>query len=350
MIKKVIFTAALLVPSLAYAGNPSANLTVQVVPASNGIACDIGPNYTGSIPPGAQAAGFTHCAANYDFTDPFYTTLSNWLTCGGVFSPQWYVSEDGLPPASCPPDMTTQFQMVTDSASGKQALQMTYSHITDWNAGIYDTKMSTVSPFGNPNPPGALFPNSNYTESVVRMVSNSTAQCPASQASGGCLVSDSWSYSPNGVTAGAEWDFIEIYTNGASGGSGGRLPFGSGPSGLAQVGRITGFDPTIYHNYGVRQTIDTNGFAGLCHYLDGSQITNDSTGAPPCTSGGPQPTDNWSARNEMIQEVGPQGSGAGQPRLDEVYMVQRMTVWTCKDWNSSDPARRCNTAVLTSAP
>jgi hypothetical protein len=346
MIKKVIFTAALLVPSLAYAGNPSANVTVQVVPVSNGIACDIGPNYTGSIPAGAQAAGFTHCAANYDFTTSGYSSTSSWLDCAGASSPQWYVSEDGLPPTSCPPDLSTQFQIVTDG--GTQTLQMTYTHITDWNAGIYSTKMSTASPLGWPNPAGTLFPQANYTESVVRMTSNSTAQCPASQASGGCLVSDSWSYGPDQVT-GVEWDFIEIYTNGATGSCGGGASCGSGGGGLAQPGRINGFDPTIYHNYGVRQTIDSNGNFGLCHYLDGGQITNDSTGAPPCTAGVIDGRAHG-FRDFMLQEVGPQGSSFGAPRLDEVYMVRRMTVWTCPNWNSSDPARRCNTAVNTGAP
>lgn len=36
MIKDLFFTAALLVPGLAYAGNPSADLSVQIVPARSG--------------------------------------------------------------------------------------------------------------------------------------------------------------------------------------------------------------------------------------------------------------------------------------------------------------------------
>jgi hypothetical protein len=59
MIKRVFITAALLVPSLAYSANPSANLTVQVDPA---------------VPAEAAAAGFTTLAANYDFTQPLYAT------------------------------------------------------------------------------------------------------------------------------------------------------------------------------------------------------------------------------------------------------------------------------------
>src|SRR6516162_9190616 len=99
MIKKLIFTAVLLAPGLAYGGNPSANLTVQIDPAPNppnSITCDIGPNYSGSIPAAATQAGFTHCAANYDFTytgsftnGSFtyqWSNLSSWLRCDNTTS------------------------------------------------------------------------------------------------------------------------------------------------------------------------------------------------------------------------------------------------------------------------
>jgi hypothetical protein len=64
MKKKLFFAAMLVAPSLAY----SADLTVQVVPAASSPA----------VPAGAQAAGFTTLAANYDFTQPL---PSNWLGC-----------------------------------------------------------------------------------------------------------------------------------------------------------------------------------------------------------------------------------------------------------------------------
>ena len=53
MIKQLFFTAALLAPSLTYAGNPSATLPGQIVPA-------------GTIPAPAQAAGFTTLAFSAD--------------------------------------------------------------------------------------------------------------------------------------------------------------------------------------------------------------------------------------------------------------------------------------------
>ena len=122
MFKKVLLAGALLLaPVLAYGASPSTDLSVQIVPAasptppSNGIACDIGPNYIGSIPAPAQAVGYTHCAANYDFTSSTtfnngaggsgynFSNISTWLYCngsgGGTASnptgPLWYVIDTG---------------------------------------------------------------------------------------------------------------------------------------------------------------------------------------------------------------------------------------------------------------
>src|SRR6266478_9018702 len=80
MIKKLFFTAALLVPGLANGADPSATLPVQIVPSGSPRA----------IPAGAQAAGFTTLALDADFSLPFYATQSNWLDCAGATSPQWY--------------------------------------------------------------------------------------------------------------------------------------------------------------------------------------------------------------------------------------------------------------------
>jgi hypothetical protein len=55
------------------------------------MSCDIGPSYTGSIPAAATQAGFTHWAANYDFTQTQqwtdnvgthqWSNRSSWFTC-----------------------------------------------------------------------------------------------------------------------------------------------------------------------------------------------------------------------------------------------------------------------------
>lgn len=61
-----------------------------------GVACDIGPNAP-AIPAEAQAAGFTHCAANWDFSQPLYATLSNWFDCdGGNPNVLWHSGSAGV--------------------------------------------------------------------------------------------------------------------------------------------------------------------------------------------------------------------------------------------------------------
>jgi hypothetical protein len=58
MINKLFFTAALLARGLAHAGNPSADLSVQIVPDGSPLA----------VPAPAAAAGSTTQALNADFT------------------------------------------------------------------------------------------------------------------------------------------------------------------------------------------------------------------------------------------------------------------------------------------
>ncbi len=86
MIKKLFFAAALLAPGLVYAADPSANLSVEIVPAGSDPA----------VPAQAAAAGFTTLAANFDFVNntmcvydgrsPACVAASpttNWLDCTG---------------------------------------------------------------------------------------------------------------------------------------------------------------------------------------------------------------------------------------------------------------------------
>jgi hypothetical protein len=93
MIKKLLVMVALLVPSLGYAANTSVDLSAPKNPATpaSGIACDQGPA-AGSIPAPAQAAGFTKCALNADFTTS--STDSNGIKYSDVTT---WISECGAP-------------------------------------------------------------------------------------------------------------------------------------------------------------------------------------------------------------------------------------------------------------
>ena len=139
MIKKLLFTAALLVPGLAYGQNPSTNLSAQVVPAgSDPIACDIGPAYTGSIPAPAQAMGYTHCAANYNFTNSYFTTVSNWLACtddGTTFHLFWLKPLNASVPCN-------RVNMISDG--GVQTFDLTFTP-TDFNNNAKALSLQSTS-------------------------------------------------------------------------------------------------------------------------------------------------------------------------------------------------------------
>jgi hypothetical protein len=183
MIKILVFTAALLVPCLAYAANTSAPLSVQVVDPSNGIVCDIGPPAS-AIPAAAQAAGFTHCAANYDFTfvgnftsaaNTSFTptrntynwaTQSTWLAgCGASSTVALWFNLWGYYPHATP---CSDFTIESDSvAGGKNVLHIVWTP-ADAAAG---NEMSWISTVDNQNVPtaGTDFPNGVYVEILWRI-------------------------------------------------------------------------------------------------------------------------------------------------------------------------------------
>jgi hypothetical protein len=107
----------------------------QAYPPGYAIQCDYGPPYTGAIPANATQAGFTHCAANYDFTytgswtDSMGThqwcagslpcslaNMSSWLSCtgNGLAPPTlWYLT-------SGTPCDTNHVQIAVDPSTGTQ--------------------------------------------------------------------------------------------------------------------------------------------------------------------------------------------------------------------------------------
>ena len=209
MIKKLLFTTALVVPSIAYAANPTATFSDQVVPAgSDPIACDIGPSYTGSIPEPAQAMGYTHCAANYNFTNSYFTTVSNWLACtddGTTFYLFW-LEQAGAGSVPC-----SRVSMINDG--GTQTLDLTFTP-TDFNNNAKTLSLQSTSGKNLPTPVGTLFPNGMYVDQVYRLP-QSTYNSVASADPDGVNFGGIWTYgvglfaSPQ--TNIMEWDFGEMY-------------------------------------------------------------------------------------------------------------------------------------------
>jgi len=324
MKKYLLFAAVLLAPNLAY----SADLSVQAVPASDGIACDIGPNYAVAVPAAALAAGFTHCAANYDFSNPFYATRSNWLDCAGAANPQWWNLSFGRGAvAPC-----GRYNIIHDPAFGTNVLQSIYQP-SDWPKEL-STELDTTNS-ASPTPgsnPGFFFPTQFYVEvaEYVTADTQNNAYAATSCGSSPALFGGVWAWAaPETV----ETDFMEFYPGESTCTNGGNTYDHNGGGALfpanvnAQPGQLvfsSGYDPTIPHTYGILQMANGTTYT-RCNYMDnvglGSGCVSDTFGAGAISS------QSW-----LKITIGPEDNNPGtKPSVNEDLRVQRITVWECTD-------------------
>jgi hypothetical protein len=358
MLKNIFLAGALLAPVLAYAGSPSTELSVQIVPAtsptppptsptpppSSGIACDIGPNYTGSIPAGAQAAGFTHCAANYDFTTSSnftyngntynFSNLSTWLDCAGASNPLWF--HTGYVSAATP---CSDISIVNDS--GSNALHLVWTP-TDAQNGSLTTGIQTSS---SNNSQYTTFPQGVYTEITFR----SDAATQTNGSGDGDLFSYvSWSFQPSPTTNGfIEWDVIEAYADGGAGacihdwGNGGNSP----GCAAGWWNSNTNFAPNqeaAYHSYGELITSDGSANLAACAFLDNVLDTTNS-----CVKFTPgNPSIAFVARNYFATGVGTTTNPPPVPTGNEDTFVKRIIFFSCPDWQTG----QCNTSPVYAGP
>jgi hypothetical protein len=353
MIKKLLFTATLLVlgvtatllvPGAAYAANPpSASFTDQVVPAGPGpIACDIGPPYNGSIPAAAAQAGFTHCAANYDFTQTQqwtdsagthqWSNLSSWLTCdhnSTNTSYLFYWGGSGTTPCD-----TSHENIVSDNGTQVLALSI---YLNEIQGGTYSTELDTGIFVGSSNITPTPFPEQYYLEQVVK---TNTAS-PSSQ---GSLYFDISSFMINYVQApcSISVDFGENFSNTAStnGGIAGwnytACPTGSGYL-FSPAINAPSLTSSSYSTYGGLASMDGLKYATLCNYWAAGAVS----GIPasgfqnciPANYGNPIPVTGMfsGARMYLYTKVGPQSSNnaPGWTANPLTVDIQRMTMWIC---------------------
>jgi hypothetical protein len=359
MIKKLLFSAALLVPGLAYGQNPSGDLSVQVV-SPNGIACDIGPNYTGSIPAQATQAGFTHCAANYDFTQSQsftdsigthqWSNLSSWFVCGNT-APFLFTRHD----FSDVPCDTAHVNIITDGS--KQVLALSY-YLTDKNNGQYSNSLDTATEIGATTV-GTSFPEEIYIEQVIRVNSNNV--CSSS-----CLAYSLATYAPNFQVNNpcfVSGDFDEIsgfsgdtlantglhLWNPTCGTSGGV--FGPSPPTESPIANSS------YSTYGSLMTADNAnpGHFALCSNWGSGAVSGLPASAfKSCTSAfqvvPPSTAPIFLARQMVQLWEGPESFGQGGSvwtGTQHTTYIQRVTVWTCAGWLTG----QCyNNPVITTHP
>jgi hypothetical protein len=199
-----------------------------------GILCDIGPTYGGSVPAAASLAGFTHCAANYDFTQ---TLPGSWLDCTGPLN---------SPPTSPPPgswffyntnNSCSNLVQVTDQ--GELALNMPLLSSDD----LAGSELDTIS----------TFPNAYY-EMVFRFQTTPDPGLAGGYNSPGSYAAlYEWYYpfpvSPSGI----EQDNVEEFFGGATQYvSDNLIDWNTGGSASAFGGNSapSNYDPRVYATWG----------------------------------------------------------------------------------------------------
>jgi hypothetical protein len=339
MIKHLAFTAAQLASGVAFAANPSASFSDQVVSAgSDPIACDVGVPYTGSIPAAAQAAGFTHCVANYDFTNASFSNPNVWLasgngsTCNALNPVLWVTNYGDNAYAPC-----SRFRMVNDTANGgaSQVLRVSFLK-TDTYAS---TLLSTISNIGLPNPPGVPMYNGWYSEEVFRLDTSYAvnSSCPA----GGtqpCMYFAYWTFPFTCPGACAddtmEFDFIEAYAqqgppNNGAPNAGGAINGGAGV-GFWNPGP---YSPsqfiTSYNTLGEMATVTNGGSPNYaaCWYVNGTTIG--------CVPKAVTQADITNAKFGIaLAQVGPEWGGIS-PQINQYLYIERVTIWACSNYATS---------------
>lgn len=316
--------------------------------SSGAIACDYGPNYTGaSVPPSASAAGFTRCAANFDFTNTAnfvnagnggatlnFSNLSTWFNCFGAADTaamMWSYPTHSPPSAPCD---SSHYNMVTDS--GVQVLRATWN--TSDGIATVNTQSETFNGAG-PAYYGFTVPNAFYIEVVWRVdTSNICNPSPPPPNFSGCLVWGPFQYAANGnPNAFVEVDYDEVYSSNAPEGLGpnwGEWGAGCSPCGYPGPPKPT-YDPTHYHTYGLRITSDGSSTLGACSYFD----TNIVSGLPLSDSNGACVTANpinnvYNSRDGMIPVWGPNPNDVPNITAGFNMYVMRETLWECPTWQS----------------
>lgn len=325
----------------------SIQATVTCNPSGTTIACDIGPNYTGVIPAAAQAAGFTHCAANYDFTytgsftnnghSHTWSTLSSWLGCAGASNLLWNLDHG----------VCSDVSMITDG--GKQTLDVRFNP-ADFGNPDDSTNLSTNA-LGNPGDlSGAslTLPTGKYIEYVTRTPNDA---CPSSKPN--CIPTDIFSWGGDSNTGFVEWDFLEVYGDSSlDGGSAHTTNGGASVDNIrSQPREASGWDHTQYNTIGERMATDTGGNLSYCLYVNGSLIPAEGDGsAYDCGTGTYSPVP--LGRDDLILLAGPQGT-PNFGSTGDLY-VQRITVWECSGYATgecySSTANVTNGGSLLSSP
>jgi hypothetical protein len=263
MIKKLFVTAVLLVPGFAYGGNPSADLSVQVVPARTGTCGTI----MGQAGTDAAAAGFTTVALCNDFTTAIPNSVgtglpSGWLNCNGDTidtNAVWNKSASQIVPCAA-------IQQVTDPTYGNLTLDI------DFNSSYVQS--------------GLGWPGSMAELITVPAIDSSTNSNPAHSFSNAYYeITYRLQPVPGQFTGGTQgfWQFFccntgdtfvdnEIFEDWSTWSQNRDFGFNYWTNGVGSTGadvhNIPATDPTTYHTVAGMVTSNATAFS-QCSYFDG---------------------------------------------------------------------------------
>jgi hypothetical protein len=311
MIRTLFFGAALLVPGVPYAANPSASFSDQSVPSGSDSA----------IPAEAQAAGFTTLAANFDFSQSSYATQSNWYDCDGSLpNLLWHQGNPGVSLNN-----PCNVYQVLDGSNTVMDFEWLSSYPNLYPGGQFNqVGGQTYNNFNATQ--GLSFPNM-YIETVARVAR--TFDQPAN--SGGPNAVWTWDV---GYTSGhtLEMDVFELYEDQGAFGDGGDSYshwFSYKTNNLPR-----GWSPTTYHKYGALLTSDGATSRNTCYFVDDF-----------LQGCGALPANNFTARNVIIASAGSNYATASE-NID--LYVQYIRVFSCSSWQGSpgDAAHMCNGSRL----
>lgn len=346
MIKKVFFTAALLVTCIAYGTDPSASLSAQVA----------APGLRPTVPASAAAAGFTTLALNSDFTQQL---PSNWLGgCpvagnGADVTPfntddkrhTWWLNIWWA--NTHEPCNTVQVQ---DPTFGGLVLDMPWE--VDSNAAKIGTQLQSQAQDGVTS---IDFPPNMYLEYTVRVT-------PLGDRSHGPLAAlNTWSANA-GVrfteAAGYEVDVSETSGNFLPGYDAAIHNWGGGTSAFtwcqfncgAPRPDLSQFDWGQYHTWGARLTSDGTSAAVMCSYIDNVFIGCQDM--HPVASFGPDKYGHWGNNFTqrlfliLVHACEPWNHACLPNGTKQHMYVKSVRVWSCPTWQTT----LCNRPVLREAP
>jgi hypothetical protein len=292
---------------------------------------------SGLTPPTeANAAGFTTLAANYDFSQPFYATQSNWLDCSGALTGTsvpgaiWHWGSPGFrPPLPC------NINQATDPSTNQTVLKLGFPSSYNSTYGLTGNNnfvsMQTVTLGGDGQGGTVTFSVPNfYIESTYRI----DATGSASNSSGPDGV---WTWlAGGGPPAGLpfEFDIGEIYGNGSGYGDTGWVTCLWASTGLGYpcannkppAPPVPGWTVTGYHKYGALLTSDGSSSTIGCAFVDDvfQQCLNVNAAD--------------ALRSWLIAWTG----GSPGPTIDTNEYIQYIRVWSCPTWATT----QCNGSTM----